>query len=95
MIHGDYTERKSMRYPDRVRTIWNSDVYDADGTPVGYRLGITLALLTLPLLIPSLLWYGHFNADGQLRQFDPTTYEFVTPNHFDLQVPQRKILFQN
>ena len=38
MIHGDYTERKEVRYPDRGFTrFWNSDVYDADGTPVGYQ----------------------------------------------------------
>ena len=43
---------------------------------------------------PFLNWYGHFNSDGQLQPFDSQTYGFVTPNHFDLQVPQeREILF--
>lgn len=95
MIHGDYTERKEVRYPDReFARFWNNDVYDADGTPVGYQPWYNSGSVNSAIADPFTSWYGHFNADGQLRQFDPTTYGFVTPNHFDLQVPQeREILF--
>ena len=84
-----------MRYPDReFARFWNNDVYDADGTPVGYQPWYNSGSVNSAIADPFTSWYGHFNADGQLQQFDPTTYGFVTPNHFDLQVPQeREILF--
>jgi iron complex outermembrane receptor protein len=95
MMHGDYTERKEVRYPDReFARFWNSDVYDASGTPIGYEPWYNIGSVNTAVADPFVNWYGHFNADGQLQPLDPTTYGFVTPNHFDLQVPQeREILF--
>lgn len=95
MIHGDYTERKEVRYPDReFARFWNNDVYDANGTPIGYEPWYNFGSVNTAIADPFVNWYGHFNAEGELQPWDPQTYGFVTPNHFDLQVPQdREILF--
>ena len=95
MIHGDFTEREEVRYPDReFARFWNSDVYDESGKPIGYEPWYNFGSVNTAIADPFVSWYGHFNADGALQPWDPQTYGFVTPTHFDLQVPQnRQILF--
>ena len=95
MIHGDYTDRAEVRYPDRdFAAYWNRDVYDENGQPTGFENWYSQLSVNSAIADPFTSWYGFFDADGQLQPYDRETYGFVTPNHFDLQVPQeREILF--
>ena len=95
MVHGDFTDRAEVRYPDRdFAAFWNRDVYDENGQPTGFVNHYNVASINSVIGDPFINWYGHFNGDGQLQPYDLETYGFVTPNHFDLQVPQeREIIF--
>ena len=65
MIHGDYTERKEVRYPDREFARFGIAMSTMPMERQSIcNLGITLALLTLPLLIPLLAGTGTLTPMG-------------------------------
>ena len=69
MIHGDYTDRAEVRYPDRdFAAYWNRDVYDENGQPTGFenwysQLSVNSAIADpfYKLVRSSLTPMGNFN----------------------------------
>lgn len=91
MLHTDVTDRGEVRYNDRAfSAYWNDTLRDENGAPVGHspwrNWGSANTAVFGPLSGPLF----NFTETGQITAYDQDQYGFVTTNHFDLQVPQRR-----
>lgn len=95
MVHADLTDRSEVRFRDRdFSAYWNDTVRDENGAPVGHspwrNWGSSNTAVFGPLSGPLF----NFTNDGEITPYDQDQYGFVTTNHLDLQLPQRRnILF--